>query len=363
VKAKKRVVTTGRQVAARRTPTVRRIRSAIVPAVRPAVAAPLSPNPPAEGSAAPGPSVDLSVDLGRGLVLANPIIAASGPFGYGAEIADAVDLGRLGALVTRGTTLRARAGAPPPRMVATPFGLLHAVGFQNPGVDAVIEKYEPAWRGWPVPVVVNVCGESAGELFEIVRRLEGLSGIAGVELNLGCPNGSRGGLPFALDERAAASLVEAVRRTWDRCLIAKLSAGAADVGSVARAVTGAGADAISAINPVAALAVGGAAARDRDRTLAGGPGAGLSGPAIRPIALRVVHDVASAVRVPVIGIGGVAALDDVLDYLAVGAVAVGVGAAALAEPALPVRLGEELAHACMARGLTSYRTLVGTARR
>jgi dihydroorotate dehydrogenase (NAD+) catalytic subunit len=366
VKARKRVVTTRRQVAARRTPTVRRIKSAIVPAVkRPVPASSRSGDSHAGGASTPDRSVDLTVDLGRGLVLANPIVAASGPFGYGVEVVDSVDLGLLGALVTRGTTLRARAGAPPPRMATTPSGLLHAVSFQNPGVDAVIEKHEPAWRGWRVPVVVNVCGESVGEFVEVVRRLEGLSGVAGVELNLGCPNRSRGGSPFAFDADAAASLVAAVRRTWDRCLVAKLSAGAADVRSVARAVAGAGADAISAINPVAALAVGGVRDRERarDRTLFGGAGAGLSGPAIRPIAMRVVHEVVGAVGIPVVAYGGVITLDDVLDYLAVGAAAVGVGAAALADPSLPVRLAEELADACSASGFTSYRALVGTSRR
>jgi len=359
VKARKRVVTSGPQTPARRTPTVRRIKSAIVPAARRPTsttsdrareAAGAPPSVPVGSEA--GASVDLAVDLGRGLVLATPLIAASGPFGYGVEVADAVDLGRLGALVTRGTTLRARAGSPPPRMAAAASGIVHALGYQNPGVDAVIAKHEPTWRSWPVPVVVNVCGESAGEFVELVSRLEGLAGVAAVELNLGCPNAARGGTPFSVDPDAAASLVAAVRRTWDRCLIAKLSPGAADVRAVARAVASAGADAISAIGGVAALAVGGPRA-----------GAVLAGPAIRPIALRVVYDVVGAVGVPVVAYGGVAALDDVLDYLAVGAVAVGVGTAALADPGLPTRLAGELEAAVVARGHASYRDLVGTARR
>jgi dihydroorotate dehydrogenase (NAD+) catalytic subunit len=363
VKAKKRVVTSGPQTPTRRTPTVRRIKSAIVPAGRPSpasgvrathAAGPAAPSGIGQGDPdrATGPSVDVAVDLGRGLVLANPLVAASGPFGYGVEVADAVDLGRLGALITRGTTLRARAGAPPPRMAATPSGIVHALGYQNPGVDAVIAKHEPTWDSWSVPVVVNVCGESAGEFVEIVRRLEGLAGVAAVELNLGCPNAARGGTPFTVDPDAAASLVAAVRRTWDRCLIAKLSPGAADIRSVARAIASAGADAISAIGGVAALAVGGP-----------GSGAVLTGPAIHPIALRVVHDVVGAVGVPVVAYGGVAWLDDVLDFLAVGAVAVGVGTAALADPGLPVRLAEELEDVVAARGLASYRDLVGIARR
>jgi dihydroorotate dehydrogenase (NAD+) catalytic subunit len=237
-------------------------------------------------------------------------------------------------------------------MAPTPSGIVHALGYQNPGVDAVIAKHEPTWGSWSVPVVVNVCGESAGEIVEVVRRLEGLAGVAAVELNLGCPNAARGGTPFTVDPDAAASLVAAVRRTWDRCLIAKLSPGAADIRSVARAIASAGADAISAIGGVAALAVGGP-----------GSGAVLTGPAIHPIALRVVHDVVGAVGVPVVAYGGVAWLDDVLDFLAVGAVAVGVGTAALADPGLPVRLAEELEDVVAARGLASYRDLVGIARR
>lgn len=237
-------------------------------------------------------------------------------------------------------------------MAATASGIVHNLGYQNPGVDAVIAKHEPTWGSWSVPVVVNVCGDSAGEFVEVVRRLEGLAGVAAVELNLGCPNAARGGIPFTVEPDAAASLVAAVRRTWDRCLIAKLSPGAADIRSVARAVVSAGADALAAIGGVAALAVG-------------GPGAGavLTGPAIHPVAVRVVSDVVGAVGVPVVAYGGVASLDDVLDFLAVGAVAVGVGTAALADPALAVRLAGELEEVVAARGLASYRDLVGTARR
>ncbi|HEU0237153.1 MAG TPA: tRNA-dihydrouridine synthase [Candidatus Limnocylindrales bacterium] len=366
MKAKKRVVTAGPQTPTRRTPTVRRVKSAIVPAVRrspvPGVRATQATGPAGPATAggigkgdpdrAAGPSVDLAVDLGRGLVLANPLVAASGPFGFGVEVADSVDLGRLGAIVTRGTTMRARAGAPPPRMTATASGIVHNLGFQNPGVDAVIAKHEPTWGSWSVPVVVNVCGEAAGEFVEVVRRLEGLAGVAAVELNLGCPNAARGGTPFTVDPDAAAFLVGAVRRTWDRCLIAKLSPGASDIRSVARAVVSAGADALSAIGGVAALAVG-------------GPGAGavLTGPAIHPVAVRVVSEVAGAVGVPVVAYGGVASVDDVLDFLAVGAVAVGVGTAALADPSLPVRLAGELEEVVAARGLASYRDLVRTGRR
>ncbi|HET7830719.1 MAG TPA: dihydroorotate dehydrogenase [Candidatus Limnocylindrales bacterium] len=299
--------------------------------------------------------MSLDVDLGRGLVLRTPVIAASGPFGYGTEVDDAVDLDRLGGLVTRGTTLKPRSGHRAPRTADIPAGLLVGVGLQNPGVEAVIERYAGTWSRWRVPVIVNVCGESASEMAEVARRLDGVAGVAGLELNLSCANGGRAA--FGLDDGAAGSLVTAVRRATDLPLIAKLTAAAADARAVARAVEDAGADAISAINTLPGLALDGT----RTATaLASGYG-GMCGPAIRPVALRVVYEVAQVVDVPVIGIGGIATIDDALDMLAAGAVAVGVGVAALADPMLPVRLADAIADACRSRSLDDARGLVGTA--
>jgi dihydroorotate dehydrogenase (NAD+) catalytic subunit len=374
-------------VSTRRTPTVRRVKPAIRPLPPGASRAVLGS---ASGSAAgsgfgsasttgsasararsrqassdeSGPALDaiggrpvsLAVDLGGGLVLANPVIVAAGPFGYGVEMADLVDLARLGGIVTRGTSLKARGGHPAPRTAEVPAGLLLGMGLQNPGLDHVLERYATTWARWTVPVILNLCGESASELAEGARRLEGVPGIAGVELNLSCANGARGAA-FGLDPQTAANVVSAVRRACGLPLIAKLTAAASDVRAVARAVEDAGADAISAINTLPGLAV---AAGRRGLALGSGYG-GVCGPALRPVALRVVYEVASAVDVPVIGIGGIATLDDVLDMLAVGAVAVGIGVAALADPMLPVRLADELADACRARGLTDVADLVGTA--
>ncbi len=363
-------------ISTRRTPTVRRVK----PAIRPV--SPAAPGRPPSSSSAPasaagsarrpavgpvgsgssaldaigGRPVRLEVDLGHGLVLANPVIIAAGPFGYGLEMADLVDLPRLGGMVTRGTSLKARGGHPAPRVAEVPAGLLLGMGLQNPGLDQVLERYSTAWARWPVPVVLNLCGESTSELSEGARRLEGVPGIAGVELNLSCANGPRGAA-FGLDPQTAANAVTAVRRACDLPLIAKLTAAASDVRAVARAVEDAGADAISAINTLPGLAV---AADRRGPTLGSGYG-GICGPALRPIALRVVYEVAQSVDVPVIGIGGIATLDDVLDMLAVGAAAVGVGVAALADPMLPVRLADELADACRARGLADVAGLTGTA--
>ena len=357
---------------------MRKIKPAIRPASRaprpsslPSGASPAAGSGDASGTTGAAPSrvgggpaldalgarpVDLEVDLGRGLVLRNPVLAAAGPLGYGVEYADAVDLDRLGGIVTRSTTLKPRAGHAAPRTAEIPSGLLNGIGLQNPGIEAVLDRFAPVWARWRVPVILNLCGETASEVADCARRLEGVPGVAGIELNLSC-GGGRGGTMWGLDEGSAGSLVGAVRRATELPLIAKLTAAAADVRAVARACEDAGADAISAVNTLPGLAVSPA----RDGPLLGSVYGGISGPVLKPVALRVVFEVAQAVDIPVIGIGGVTGLDDVLDLLAVGAVAVGVGVAVLADPMLPVRLADELADACRERGLSSAADLVGTA--
>ncbi|HEX5828240.1 MAG TPA: dihydroorotate dehydrogenase [Candidatus Limnocylindrales bacterium] len=364
MKARRRVVP---GVGSRRSPTVRTVR----PVIRSPQAPPQGPGAtPAGGAgttagrdpATPAATdlygarpVAMEVPIGRGLVLQTPVIAASGPFGYGVELAEVVDIPRLGGLVTRGTTLRARAGHAAPRTADVAGGLLVGIGPQNPGIDAVLERYAPAWARWTTPVIVNLCGESAGDLSEMARRLDGVPGIAAIELNLSCQNGGRNA--FGLDEGATGSVVAAVRRATELPLIAKLTPAAADPRAIARAAEDAGADAISAVNTLPGLAL----AADRGGpALASGYG-GICGPALKPVALRVVWEVAQAVDVPVIGIGGIATLDDVLDFLAAGAAAVGIGVAAMADPMLAVRLGDELADACRGRGLDSVTGLTGTA--
>ncbi|TAJ99464.1 MAG: dihydroorotate dehydrogenase [Chloroflexota bacterium] len=301
--------------------------------------------------------MDLTVDLGRGLVLPNPILVASGTFGYGIEYGDVVDVDRLGGICCKGTTLRPRIGNPTPRVTETPGGMLNSIGLQNPGVDAVVEKYAGTWAGWRVPVIVNVAGESVGDYVEVVKRLDGVPGIAGIELNISCPNVGRGGLQFAIDADAAAGVTAAVRRATDLPLLVKLSPNVADVRPIARAIADAGADALTAVNTLSGIAVG----PGRDRPLLGNIYGGLSGPAIKPVALRIVYEVCQVVRIPVVAIGGVTELADVLDFLAVGAVAVQVGTAIFADPTLPVRLVDELAATCRDRGLAGYRPLIGTA--
>jgi dihydroorotate dehydrogenase (NAD+) catalytic subunit len=377
VKAKRRVVTSGAQAATKRRPTVRKLK----PAIRPLLRRPDTPTPdvrnggpstdsyvsPAGGPSAVRPmsatpveplgAVDLSVDLGRGLRLENPILVASGTFGYGVEYGEVVEIQRLGAICCKGTTLRPRIGNPTPRVTETPGGMLNSIGLQNPGVDAVIDKYAATWSGWRVPVIVNVAGESIADFTEVARRLDGVPGIAGIELNISCPNVGKGGIQFAIDAEAAGAVTAAVRRATDLPLLVKLSPNVADVRPIARAIADAGADALTAINTLSGIAV----ATGRARPLLGNVYGGLSGPAIKPIALRVVYEVSQVVDIPVVAIGGVTELADVLDYLAVGAVAVQVGTAIFADPTLPVRLVDELAAECRRLGFARYDALIGTA--
>lgn len=360
MKAKRRVVTSAAGPAgARRQATAQRSRPSVVapePRARLEIRPSSTPRPPARPVVA-AEDVDLTVDLGRGLVLHNPIMVASGTFGYGVEYGDIVDVDRLGAICCKGTTLRPRIGNPTPRVTETPGGMLNSIGLQNPGVNAVIDKYSATWAAWKVPVIVNVAAESVGDYVEVVRRLEGIPGIAGIELNVSCPNVGKGGLQFAIDAGAAGEVTAAVRRATDLPLLVKLSPNVADIRPIARAIADAGADALTAVNTLSGIAL----APDRSRPLLGNIYGGLSGPAVKPVALRIVYEAAQAVKIPIVAIGGVTDLDDVLDFLAVGAVAVQVGTAIFADPMLPVRLVDGLADACARRGSTTYRDLIGSA--
>ena len=377
MKAKRRIVTSG--PTPKRRPTVRTLKPAIAPARRRPPIDVGSPVGPASASSVVGTrdvratggadgvregsatavdlAIDLSVDLGRGLVLQNPILVASGTFGYGTEYADVVGVQRLGAICCKGTTLRPRIGNPTPRVTETPGGMLNSIGLQNPGVDAVIAKYADTWAGWTVPVIVNVAGESIADYSEVARRLDGVPGVAGIELNISCPNVGAGGLQFAIDPGAAGAVTAAVRRATDLPLLVKLSPNVADIRPIARAIADAGADALTAINTLSGIAV----APGRQRPLLGNVYGGLSGPSVKPVALRIVYEASQVVDIPVVAIGGVTELADVLDFLAVGAVAVQVGTAIFADPTLPVRLVDQLAEECRARRLADYRALIGTA--
>ena len=294
-------------------------------------------------------SIELDLAPGRrgGLRLAHPVLVAAGGGGLGAELLQAVGPSRPGALITRSLTRGPDRGHPPPRMTQRPDGLIHSVGTPNPGLEPTLRRQAPRWGASEVPVIVSICSGAADEIAEMTRTLELQPDVAGVELNLACPDRSRGGQPIGLDVAAAETATVAARAATDLPLIVKLTAVAPDVRPVARAVVAAGADVVSATAPLPALVLDGARGRARLGTAYGG----LSGPALKPVGLRVTYEMAQVVNVPVIGIGGISTLDDVLDYLAAGASAVGVATAALADPTLPGALGRELEAWAGARGL------------
>ncbi len=273
----------------------------------------------------------LDLELGRGLTLRTPVMVASGTFGYGFEQRARLDFACLGAICSKGTTLRPRAGSAPPRILETPAGMLNAIGLHNPGVDHVVREYAPQWSRWEVPVVVNIAGETVEEYVEVARRLDGVAGIAGLELNISCPNIAAGGIEFGVQPDLAARVTEAVRRVSGLHLMVKLAPNAGDVVAVARAVEAAGADSLSAVNTYLGTAIDIVTGRP---VLAHGSG-GLSGPAIRPLAVHVVYRVARAVRIPVVGVGGISSARDALEFLLAGAVAVQVGTANYVNPRAP----------------------------
>lgn len=304
---------------------------------------------------------DLSVNLAprnpSGLLLRNPVAAAAGTFGYGTEYARIVDIQRLGAIFSKGTTLHPRRGAAPPRLAETPGGMLNAVGLQNPGVRNVVREKAPVWAKWQTPVVVNVAGEAVDEYAEAVAMLDGVPGVAGIELNVSCPNVAAGGLIFGTDPDLAAAVTAAVRAVTTLPLIVKLTPNVTDIRPIAVAVAEAGADAVSLINTVLGMSIDVAARRPRLGNRTGG----LSGPAIKPLAVRMVYQVAEVVDVPIVGIGGIVGLDDALEFIMAGASCVQIGTATFAQPHTMVSLLDELAAWMEREGVRSLAEIVGAA--
>jgi dihydroorotate dehydrogenase (NAD+) catalytic subunit len=289
-------------------------------------------------SVTPSSPVDLSVQVGA-LRLRNPILTASGTFGYGLEFAHLVDLNRLGGLVTKGISREPIEGAPAPRMRETPSGMLNAIGLQNVGVEAFLKDKLPLLRKYNTQLVVNVFGYSLDEYVEVIQRLESGEGISAYELNISCPNVKRGGMQFGSDPGMVSEVVGAARKAaTKRPLWVKLSPLVTDIALIARAAEGAGADALTVANTYPAMAVD----VSTGKSLLGNKTGGLSGPAIKPITLRLVWEVRKAVKIPVVGLGGVETVKDVLQYLAVGAVAVQVGTASFTDPGVSQRLIEGL---------------------
>jgi len=304
---------------------------------------------------------DLSVNLApqnpSGLVLRNPVAAAAGTFGYGTEYARIVEIQRLGAIFSKGTTLRPQRGAPPPRLAETPGGMLNAIGLQNPGVRAVVREKAPVWARWQVPVVVNVAGETVEEYVAVARMLDGVPGVAGIELNISCPNVAAGGIIFGGDAALAADVTREVRAASTLPLIVKLSPNVGDIRLIALAAAEAGADALSLINTVLGMSIDVRMRRPRLGHRTGG----LSGPAIKPLAVRMVYEVASVVDLPLVGVGGITALEDALEFIMAGASCLQVGTATFAQPLTMTTLIDQLAAWMEREGVRSIGEIVGAA--
>jgi len=298
--------------------------------------------------------LDLSVTLGR-LTLKNPILVASGTFGYAREMAGTVDFAQLGGIIPKTVTKAPRPGNPPPRTVETASGMLNAIGLDNDGIDHFIEHHLPYLRTLPTAIIANIAGKTAEEFVEMAAKIGKEPGLAGLELNLSCPNVS-GGTDFATDPNVTRRIVADVRAVCPLPLIAKLTPNVTSIVPIAQAAADAGADAVSLVNTFVGMAIDW---RKRKPILGNGTG-GLSGPAIKPMALRLVWLVARHARVPIIGVGGIRSIDDVMEFLVAGASAVQIGTANFFDPTVSMRLVGELQKTCADLGVASVKEIVGT---
>ncbi len=297
----------------------------------------------------------LTVNIG-GIQMRNPVMTASGTFGYGSEYSDFVDLNRLGAIVVKGVTSVPWPGNPMNRIMETPSGMLNAIGLQNVGVDGFISEKLPYLRDYDVPVIVNVCGKTVEEYLTVVEKLSEVSGVAGVELNISCPNLDCGGMSFGVDATLAHQLVKEVRAKTQLPLLVKLSPNVTDITVIARAVEDAGTDALSAINTLIGMAIN---AETREPELANVTG-GLSGPAIKPVALRLVWEVYKSVSIPIVGMGGIMTATDAVEYFIAGASAVAIGTANFVNPKASMEVVDGI-HAYLDKtGMSSIYDLVGS---
>lgn len=307
--------------------------------------------------------MDLSVQLApeneRGLLLANPVMTASGTFGYGTEPEHGFDVQRLGAIVCKGTTLRPREGNPQPRIAETPAGMLNAIGLENIGVDALIRDKAPVWAGWKTPVIVNIAGESVDDYVALAERLDGVPGISALEVNISCPNVKSGGAEFGIDPVSAAEITGAVRESTSLPVLVKLTPNTSGIAGIARACARAGADALTVINTLKGMSID----LTTRKPLLGNITGGLSGPAVKPVALAMVYEVSGVVDIPVIGCGGVSTAEDALEFFIAGASAVQVGTAGFWNPTAPLEIIEGIERYMAEHGIAGLGELVGASRR
>jgi len=302
-------------------------------------------------------SVQLAPKHKKGLTLANPVMTASGTFGWGTEYEHLFDIQKLGAIVCKGTTLKPREGNPQPRIAETPCGVLNSIGLQNIGVEAVLKEKAPVWAGWRVPVIVNIVGIRIEDYARLASMLDGVAGISGLEVNIGCPNIEAGGVEFGTRPEPAAEVTAAVKRATSLPIMVKLTPKTGDIAEVAKAVENAGADAVSLINTPRGMVID----IDKRKPLLGNKYGGLSGPAIRPIALHMVYSVAGAVEIPVVGMGGIATSSDALQFIMAGASAVEVGTANFTNPSAPLDILEGIEQFMAKEGVSDINELIGAA--
>jgi len=295
------------------------------------------------------------VHIGRGLTIKNPVMTASGTFGYGLEYGDFIDLNRLGGVLVKGTTLHPRQGNPYPRMAETPSGMLNAVGLQNKGLDYFCEHIYPTISGYDTAMIVNVSGSQVEDYIETAEKINALERIPAIELNISCPNVKEGGMAFGVTCAGAASVVRAVRAVYDKTLIVKLSPNVTDITEIARAVEAEGADSISMINTLLGMAINAEKRCPVLSTITGG----LSGPAVKPIALRMVWQTAQVVKVPIIGMGGIASATDAIEFLLAGASAVEVGTYNFVDPSVTTQIVDGIEDYMRRHGFTDIQDLIG----
>jgi len=300
------------------------------------------------------PPIDLSVDF-AGIRLKNPVLTASGTFGYGEEFSDFVDLNLLGGVIVKGISLKPIKGNPPPRIWETPAGMLNAIGLENPGVDVFLAEKLPYLRKFDTAVIVNIFGSSPEEYVAVAERLDGAPGISGIEVNISCPNVKAGGMAFGTDLRATSELLSAIRRATQLPLIAKLSPNVTDVTAFAKAAQDAGCDGLSLINTLLGMAIDVRCRRPRLANCTGG----LSGPAIRPVAVRMVWQAARAVTLPIIGMGGIITGEDALEFMLAGARAVAVGTANFVNPRATLEVIEGMAMILHEQGVSDVKDIIG----
>ena len=304
-------------------------------------------------------SIQLAPKHKPGLLLANPVMTASGTFGYGTEYSQLFDIQRLGAIVCKGTTLNPREGNPQPRLAETPCGLLNSIGFQNIGVRALIKEKAPIWANWRVPVIVNIAGDTIDDYAKVAGELDGVAGISAIEVNISCPNIKAGGVEFGNNPKSAAGVTSAVKSATSLPILVKLTPHTDDIAKIAMAVAGAGADAITVINTIRGMAIN----ITKRKPFLGNIVGGLSGPAIKPVALYMVYQVARAVDVPVVGCGGITTASDAIEFIMAGASAVQVGAANLTSPRSALDVLEGIEQFMKKEGIKSLSELIGVARR